>query len=100
MKPRLILNTTKTKVEEELNRLLKMETISLISTSDYGTSLVPVLKAEGSIRLCGDYKVTQNKNLKNVKYLPPRIEEILRQLNRGESFSKIDCSDTYPFGSR
>ena len=36
--------------------------------SEWASPIVPVLKSNGEIRLCGDYKVTVNKAVKTEKY--------------------------------
>ncbi|KAF6204666.1 hypothetical protein GE061_018826 [Apolygus lucorum] len=46
----------------------------------WGTPLVPILKADGSIRICSDYKVTLNKFVDDIEYPMPRIEEIFSKL--------------------
>jgi len=51
-------------VSEELDRLVKEDIWVTVETSEWGTPVVPVIKSDGSIRLCGDYKVTLNKCLK------------------------------------
>jgi hypothetical protein len=45
----------KVKVENELNRLEKEGVITLVDNNDWRTPLVPVLKNNGEIRICGDY---------------------------------------------
>jgi len=34
--------------------------LTQVETSDNGTPIAPVSKSDGSIRVCGDYKVTIN----------------------------------------
>lgn len=58
--------------------------------SDWGTPLVPILKEDGNLRICGDYKVTINKWLVDYKHTLPRIDEIFAALNGGELFTKLD----------
>ena len=53
--------TLKNKVEEELNRLEKQGVIESCQFSDWAAPIVPVLKQDGSIRICGDYKLTINR---------------------------------------
>lgn len=50
----------KPQVEDELIRLQKQGIISPVTFSNWATPVVPVLKPDGSVRLCGDYKVTIN----------------------------------------
>ena len=50
----------KTKVEEELTRLQESGVISPVCYSEWAAPIVPVVKNDGNIRLCGDYKLTVN----------------------------------------
>jgi len=50
-------------VSKELERLIKAELLVPVESSDWATPIVPVVKPDKSIRLCGDYKVTLNKYL-------------------------------------
>ena len=45
----------KSKVENELDRLEKVRVIENVPTSDWATPIVPVVKRDGSVRICGDY---------------------------------------------
>ncbi|CAG9116185.1 unnamed protein product [Plutella xylostella] len=82
-------------VERELNRLVANGTIYKVDHSDYGTPIVPVIKKNGEIRICGDYKVTINKKLMRDPYPLPRIEELFAALSGGEKYSKIDLTNAY-----
>lgn len=82
-------------MDKEIKRLEDLKIISPCAIAEWGTPMVPILKSDGSLRLCGDYKVTVNKFIKDVKYPMPRIEEVLSQLNGGKLFSKIDLSQAY-----
>ncbi|CAG9132662.1 unnamed protein product [Plutella xylostella] len=82
-------------VERELNRLVANGTIYKVDHSDYGTPIVPVIKKNGEIRICGDYKVTNNKKLMRDPYPLPRIEELFAALSGGEKYSKIDLTNAY-----
>ncbi|XP_046405065.1 myelin expression factor 2-like [Ischnura elegans] len=44
------------KLDEELDRLEKEGVISLVTYSEWGTPLVPVMQPDGRLRLCVDYK--------------------------------------------
>ena len=53
----------KDKVGDEINRLVKEGVLEPVEYSDWAAPVVPVRKPDGSIRLCGDYKVTVNPQL-------------------------------------
>lgn len=82
-------------VEAELVKMEKLGIITPVATSDYATPLVPVVKRDGSLRLCGDYKTTVNPCLEVDRYPLPRIDDLLAALAGGEEFSKIDLSRAY-----
>lgn len=94
-KPRPIPFSLKSKVEAELERLQTEEVLVPVSSSSWGTPIVPVLKKSGEIRICGDFKVTLNPFLEVEKYPLPRIEELFANLQGGQTFSKIDLSQAY-----
>ena len=60
-----------------------------------GLPIVPVLKSDGTVRICGDYKVTVNKATKLDKYPIPRIDDLFASLSGGKTFSKLDLSHAY-----
>ena len=56
---------------------------------------MPVGKKDGSIRICGDYKLTVNTASSTVTYPLPVIDELLANLAGGKYFTKIDLSSAY-----
>ena len=52
------------KVDKEIDRMQNVGMMYPIPYSDWATPVVPVLKKDGTVRLCGDYKTTLNKYLK------------------------------------
>ncbi|XP_063357876.1 uncharacterized protein K02A2.6-like [Cydia amplana] len=94
-KPRSIPFALKGKVEEELDRLVKVGILVPVNFSDYATPIVPVLKSNGKLKIAGDYSCTLNKDLKIDKYPLPRIEEVLAKIGGGEHYSKLDLSNAY-----
>ena len=48
------------KVEKELRRLEEQGVIAPVEFSDWAAPIVPVVKKDGSIRICGDYRLTVN----------------------------------------
>lgn len=83
------------KVENELNNLQKLGIIKPVNYSPWGTPIVPVLKKDGSVRICGDFKVTLNPLIEIDQYPLPRIEELFSKLQGGAHFSKLDLSNAY-----
>ena len=61
----------------------------------WGTPVVPICKKDGSIRLCGDYKVTVNRKTITETYPLPRMEDLLASLAGGTAFSKLDLIQAY-----
>ncbi|XP_045504996.1 uncharacterized protein LOC123701537 [Colias croceus] len=77
---RLIPYSLRNAVDKELARLQQEGIISPVDTSEWGTPIVPVIKSNGDIRLCGDFKITLNPVLLDDKYPIPRIEDIFCEL--------------------
>lgn len=94
-KPRPVPLAIKPKVEREIEKLVKLGVLEPVDYSSWGTPIVPILKKNGEIRICGDYKVTVNPHLIIDQYPLPRIEELFAKLHGGEEFSKIDLSMAY-----
>jgi hypothetical protein len=82
-------------VEDELMRLVDKGILIPITHSEYATPIVPVRKANGSVRICADYSLTINNDAYIEKYPLPRIEEVFAKLSGGQHFSKLDCSQAY-----
>ena len=94
-KARTVPYTLREKVEKELHRLQQEGIISPISHSSWAAPVVPVLKADGSVRLCGDYKLTVNKAAKVDTYPIPSLHDLFSSLAGGVVFSKLDMSQAY-----
>ena len=84
-KARTIPLALKEKVEKELERLESLGIIIPVQHSNWAAPVVPVLKANGAIRPCGDDRVTINKAAKVDAYPLPRVEELFAAL-AGEIF--------------
>lgn len=83
------------KVEQELDNLEQQGIITKVTTSDWATPIVPVIKANGSVRICGDYKVTVNPALNTEQYTMPKMDDMLATLEQGQTYSKIDLRQAY-----
>ena len=83
------------KVEAEIDRQVKSGILEPVQFAEWGTPVVPVIKGDGSVRLCGDYKATVNQETKVDTYPLLRIEDIHASLAGGTVFSKLDLSHAY-----
>ncbi|BHF84810.1 hypothetical protein SprV_0902796200 [Sparganum proliferum] len=83
------------KVEEELDRLQKADIIEPVQYSEWAAPIVPVLKSDGSLRICGDYKLTINSATKLNPYPLPRIEDLYASLVGGHQFTTLDLKHAY-----
>ena len=82
-------------IEKDLERLVDMGVIEPVTHSEWATPIVPVPKADGTIRICGDFKVTLNPALIVDQYPLPRLEDLFASLSGGQKFTKIDLSHAY-----
>ncbi|XP_062704251.1 uncharacterized protein K02A2.6-like [Aedes albopictus] len=94
-KPRQVPFKFQEKMIRQLDDMERSGIITKCDSSPWATPLVPVLKPDGELRLCGDYKVTVNKHVKDVKHPLPTADEIFAKLNGGKKFSKLDLSKAY-----
>ncbi|XP_051165707.1 uncharacterized protein K02A2.6-like [Leptopilina boulardi] len=86
-KPRPVPFAFKGEMDGQLDKLVKDEIISPIADNEWGTPLVPVLKKDGGLRVCADYKVTVNKVLEDVC--------LLASLSGRKKFSKLDLASAF-----
>lgn len=94
-RPRSVPHALRGRVEQELERLEKTGIIEAIKFSDWATPVVPLVNGDGSIRICGDYKVTINRVANVESYPLPRIDDLLAGLAKGKVFSKLDLAHAY-----
>ena len=66
-----------------------------VKFSSQATPVVPIIKSDGNLRLCADYKLTVNSVAKNEVYPLPRIEELFASVSGGKVFLKLDLSHAY-----
>ena len=94
-KVRTVPFVLKQKIEDELDRLVREGVITPVASSPWAAPIVPVTKQDGSVWICGDYKLTLNPVSIIDSYPLPRIDEIFTALSGGKYFSKLDLSHAY-----
>ena len=82
-------------MNKELERLEKTGVIEPVQHADWAAPIVPVLKQDGSVRICRDYKLTVNQAAKTDSFPLPRIDDLFASLAGGQAFSKLDLAHAY-----
>ena len=85
----------KERIEIELDRLVKNGVYQQLPQSKWAAPIAPVIKEDGSFRICGDYKLTVNKVANVDKYPVPKTEDVLVKMNGDRIFCKLDLSNEY-----
>jgi hypothetical protein len=83
----------KDEIEKAIKELLAMGHIRP-SNIPFSSSVVLVLKKDGTMRMCIDYRALKKKTIKN-RYPIPCIDELMDELHGVFFFSKIDLHSRY-----
>ena len=83
------------RVVKELDHLVKEGVIQPVTHSDWTAPVFPVVKRDGSVCLCGDYKITVNKIAKFNSYPLPHIDNLFASPSGGQTFTKLDLAHAY-----
>ena len=95
IKGRPVPYALKAKVEKELDRLQSEGIISPVEFTEWAAPIVPVVKQDESVPICGDYKCTVNQVSKLDNYSIPKTEDLLATLGGGNQFTKLDMFQAY-----
>ena len=82
------------RVERELDRLHGSGVIEPVEFAEWAAPIVPVI-GDGSVRVCGDYKVTVYKVVEVDSYPLPRIDDLFASLAVSKLLSKLDLAHAY-----
>jgi hypothetical protein len=83
----------KDKIEKAIKELLAMGH-TIPSNNPFGSFVVLVLKKDGTMRMCIDYRALNKKTIKN-RYPISHIDELMDELHGEVFFSKIDLRSGY-----
>ena len=79
-KPRPVPYALKDRIEQELDRLVQEGILEPVEVSEWAAPIVPIVKNDQSIRICGDYKVTVNQASRLDNYPIPKADDLLATL--------------------
>ena len=94
-RPRPVPFALKEAIEREIQRLEKSGILKEVSYCEWAAPIVCVPKKDGSVRICGDYKVTINEALDVNQYPIPNPTDLFASVANGKVFSKLDLSQAY-----
>ena len=94
-KARSVPYSLRAKVEVEIDRLQDTGILMKEDRSKWATPIVPIVKKDGSVRKCRDFKVTVISMLHVDQYPLPRLDDIFAALAVRNYFSKIDLKQAY-----
>ncbi|XP_037501208.1 uncharacterized protein K02A2.6-like [Rhipicephalus sanguineus] len=94
-KARTVPYALRDKMSDALDQLVAQDVLTPVKTAEWATPVVPVLKKDGSLRICGDFRMTVNAATATEQYPLPRVEDIFAKLNGGEVFTTLDLRQAY-----
>ena len=95
---RPVPNSLRSKVEQEISRLQEQGVMDPVQFSECAAPAVPVIKKDGTVRLCGNYKLPVTDTVAKLDTYPlPRIEDIFASLSNGKTFTKLDLAHMYAY---
>jgi predicted aspartyl protease len=94
-KPRSLPFSIRAKVEEDIKEKVKQKILVPIDKPIMACPIVPVVKPDGSVRVCGDYSVTANRFIDSEQYALPTLEELSTAMVNCIYFSKLDLTHAY-----
>ena len=71
------------KVDQELDQLVAEGILEPVQYAEWAAPIVPVLKSNHSVRICGDFKQTVNKASRVDHYPLPKVEDLFATLSGG-----------------
>ena len=92
--PRRMSKEVELKVKEEIEKILKAKFIKPIRYVQWLANIVPVMKKNGKLRVCVDFRdlnVTTPKDM----YVMPTVDILVDSIANNELLSFMDCFSSY-----
>lgn len=94
-KPRPVPFALRDPVSQQLRAWQNAGVIVPVLKSDWATPLMVVPKGDNTVRICGDYKMTENPCLRTDHYPLPVMEDLFVALHGCKYFTVLDLSTAY-----
>ena len=95
--PRPVPHALWDKIDRELEYLQEADVIEPVDHADWVTPIIPMLKPDGSVQICRDYRLTVYKVAKLSTSPLPRIEYLFATLSGGKSLTKLDIASAHAY---
>ena len=82
-------------VRKELKRLEDDGILKSLAYAEWTSPIVIVPKADGLVRICGDYKRQLTRFLETEQYPMPNADELFQKMQGGKMFTKLDLKSAY-----
>lgn len=94
-KARPVPYALQSRVQTALENMEKEGILTRVQNAPCAAPIVPVVKQDKTIRICGDFSVTYNSCAKLVTYPIPKVEDLHVALRGCKLFSILDMSQAY-----
>ena len=82
-------------MDQELDQLVAEGILEPVQYAEWAAPIMPVVKSDQSVRICGDFKQTVNAASRVDRHPLPKVEDLFATLSGGRIFSKLDLSQAY-----
>ena len=82
------------KIKEEVEKQLKASFLTAIAYSNWVANIVPIIKKDGKVRMCIDYKDLNRTNPKD-NFLLPHVDTLVDNIATNRFFSFMDGFSGY-----
>ena len=94
-RPRSLPYALRSRVDQALEKLEADGIMEAVDFSEWAAPIVPVVKWDGTIRVCGDYKLTVNQAAQTDVYPLPLVDDLFASVAGGKTFTKLDLAHAY-----